>query len=569
MPADDNLQIISVTDFSPGIYDDWFAAGGAVKSNPGAARKTGTFGCCSSRSGSLIPGPKRVNRVKVTSNENLAHTPDGTQRIMAFRCMSPVWDRTEVGLFETGEVREFPDLIAVAFEAFVGTGGTFAHHSLCRVYKVYQEPVANPALNAVATFDVGAHNAGAFTERFKYGWSSIDLTKDSYTDPTIVGYPVVAFEFTSNKDVREFQRKIFPDTATPTVDSSTDILGLDQSGGFAGYALFAHQDRMMLLDRSININLGTSGEVPTDLIVFSAVNDIMTSDTAVVSFVAENPGLFGAWATVNASEAFFVKQQRGGFVVRGDVNNPTVVRLPGLPPTFDAINIAVAARDGKVYYGSRNGIFAWSGGDTADLVSSQLDGWFWDPGNTSDVSHTKGSFSAVDRYLFAPNNFFYDIEAKGWWRLTDAEDDDYLPYAWYDVSAAGAVIGAPNFISEDQDVLADWYDIYQGQPEYNFVSQPLVAAKNRSLTFRALTIKAQGKGEVTFTLYGRRDDANYRPVTFRVDSDQPKLYHLPLSADAYDPYYSIHAKSDNDADPAPEIISFDLGYHPGSTAERS
>lgn len=572
MPASDDLQKISVTDFTAGMFDDWFADGGAVRSNPGAARVSGTYGCCSSRSGTLIPAPKRVNRMKVTSNETLTSTPDGTQRVMAFRCMSPVWDRASVGAFETGEVRDFPDLLAFAFEAFIdGGGGSYAHHSLLRVYKMYQEAAADPAIDTVTNFDVGAHTAaGPFTTRFVYGWSSIDLTKDSYGTPGIPGYPIVAMMFTSNKDVREFQVKSYPDTSNPTTDTTKDITGLSQSGGFAGYALFAHQDRLLLLDRSININLGLNGEVPTDIIIGTAVNDISTNGITIESFVAENPGLFGAWASVNASEAFFVKQQRGGFIARGDIDAPTIVRLPGLPPTGEAINIAVAARDGKVYYGSIHGVFAWSGGDTAELVSRQLNGWFWKPGtHVDDISHCKGSFSTVDRYLFAPNNFFFDIESGGWWRLTNPDATDFLPYAWYDVSASGDVIGAPNYISATQTTLADYYDIYEGQSEYQFTSQPLTAAKGRALSFRSLDIKCQGTGQITFTLIGKREDSNYRPNVFRVDSDEPITIHQQVGCDAYDPYYIIHSKADDELSPAPEIISFDLGYRPSATAQRN
>ncbi len=569
MPASNDLQTIAVNDFSPGIYDDWFAEGGAVRSNPGAARKTGTFGCCSSRSGTLIAGPRRVNRLLSVPTVDLTDSYDNTQRIMAFRCMSPVWDRTSVGPFESGDVRVFPDMLAFAFESFVNsaTPAAFDHVSTFIVYKMFMEAAANPAVGTVPVYQVMEHNAGDSASNIRYGWSGIDLSRDNWTTPADIGYPIAGFVFTSNKNVTEYERLSYPDTSLPTADGSIDMAGLDQAGGFAGYAIFAHQDRLLLIDRSVNINMGTGGEVPTDLIIGTAPNDIQTTGVSLVAFVAENPGLFGAWATVNASEAFLVKQQRGGMAIRGDIDNPQqVVRLPGLPPTYDAVNIACAAQDGKVYYGSRTGVYAWSGGDTAESISRQLDGWFWNPEHTDDVLHCKGSFAAIERYLFAPNNFFYDMESKGWWRLTDAEDDEYLPYAWWDVSAAGTIIGAPNFLSDEQTTLADWYDIYEGQSEYNFVSQPLSAARNRSLNFRSLAIKAQGTGEITFTLYGRGDSNDYRPVTFRIDNTEPETFHFPLGADAYDPYYEIHAKADTTTAPAPSIISFELGYRDGATA---
>ena len=52
-------------------------------------------------------------------------------------------------------------------------------------------------------------------------------------------------------------------------------------------------------------------------------------------------------------EAFFVKQQAVG-LLRGDISHPTVVRLPSLPPTFDACNIACGPeRHGGLRLGDR------------------------------------------------------------------------------------------------------------------------------------------------------------------------------------------------------------------------
>ncbi len=146
------------------------------------------------------------------------------------------------------------------------------------------------------------------------------------------------------------------------------------------------------------------------------------------------------------------------------------------------------------------------------------------------------------------------------------DPDTGLQYAWYDISASGQIIASPNYLSAEQTVLADYYDVEQGQSDYQFTSQPLTAARSRVVQIRTLDVRSQGTGEVSITLYGRRDKTAYDPIVFHVDSTEPVLMHFPVAVDAYDPYYSIVARSDESELAAPSVLSLNWGHRQSATA---
>lgn len=557
------LQYLVLDDFSPGIYDDWLASGGARSGAPlGAAQMTGTEGCVSSKGGGLVPGPKRANRITqglIDAAGSYPSSEGDKMYVCAMRVLSPVYDRSASATSETGKQNPFPDNLFFGFEWYYGSGpSSYRHKQRTRLYKMSLQASANPG--SVGTYDaVTQQTAASFGSPFGYGFSSIDLSRDLYTTPSTPGIAIAAISQVSNRDVLQNGHVAYPDSNAPTADGVKTMVGLEGFGGYSAYGVFAHQDRVNCLHRSVNFNVGPSMEVPTDIILGTAVNDVATLGYGLENFVAENPGLMGAWASINASEMFFVKQQRGGFVLRGDVSYPTVVRLPSLPPTFDACNIACVAANGMVVYGSRTGVYGWGGGDTAVNLSEQMNGYFWKVPGTDNFRHAKGSFAYFDGYVAAPNNFLLDIESGGWWRLPTT-----VPYAWYDTSAAGYLIGAPAFVSASQTALADYYDFGLGQTSFTWKSQPLKITRNRTVDFRECTATLQGQGTVTITVTGISGATS--TATFTVDSvARPVTITKPLGVHAYDAVISISSDS-GDTDPAPRVHRISLGYHDRETA---
>ncbi len=274
---------------------------------------------------------------------------------------------------------------------------------------------------------------------------------------------------------------------------------------------------------------------------------------------------------MNASELFFVKQQRGGYVLRGDISYPTVVRLPGIAPTGDAINVPTVGFDGAVYYGGKDGLYAWTGGDTSKNVARQLSGWFWkvDGGangfdGVDTYLHTKGSFSAFQNYIAAPNNFLYDTSTGGWWRLTNPAASGERPYAFYDTSAAGYLIAAPAYFDATTQTLADYYDFEQGQQAFTWKSQPLKVSMNRELDFREVDLVASGVGTVTITVTGITGATSSQ--AFTINSTQPVTISKGIGVHTHDATVTIASDSGSSSVPAPRVYRVALGYNSRQTA---
>lgn len=570
-----SLQFVAISDFSPGIYSDWYGEGGPQPAPLGAAQQTGTVGCLAGRGGGLIPGPRRVNRILETLIEadgvskypNISGATDNHVHITAFRCASPVGDRTGFGGGnQRGTFRDFPDSLIFSFEWYYNNGGSnYTHNQQFRTYKCWKLTSANPSLGSVSTYDIGAKSeTGNASEPFLFGHAGIELSRSDKTNPVVPGFPFAALANTSNRDITVGKAIAFPDFDSPTTDSSETMAGVS---AFT-YGLIAHQNRILSLLISVNFGFGADSELPFDGIQASSDNDYSTVGVQYVGFVNENPGLIGSWASINASELVIVKQQRGGYVIRGSLATPTIIRIPGLPSTQDAGNIGTVTPNGFFVYGTKHGVYGYQGGDTGVLLSPQLDGWFWKPdggdASTEADRHifTKGSFTSIQQFVFAPNNWIYDTTAKSWWRLTDPDDQ---PYMWYDTSGNGNVIAVSAYVDATHQTLADWYDITEGQSEYTWRSQPLPVTQNRIVGVREIDLVASGHGQILVTLTGM-SGTTPRTETFTVDSDIPVAMEIQTSLDGHDIYIDIESAATDTDDPAPRIYRIALGYNEGITA---
>src|SRR4051812_5587964 len=284
MPAgsDKDFQFVTLDDFSPGIYDDYYAASGAQAAPPGAAQLTGTFGCIAALGGGLIPAPRRVNRILQDPFASPS-VNDPYTHITAFRALSPVYDRTGLTGTTAGIHRLFPEQLFVALEWYNAAG---SHKCTLRTYKPYFLTAANPASGTVTTYDIGSYTS-AISQPLPttYGYSSFDLTRSHPSDPTSPGTPTVACSHSSVRDLTIGAQVAYPQNSTPSVDSSQAMTGLAVSGGSACYALLAHQDRIMCFQTSVNYIFGTNGEVPFDGLIGTAPNDYATNGFTVSTFV--------------------------------------------------------------------------------------------------------------------------------------------------------------------------------------------------------------------------------------------------------------------------------------------
>lgn len=159
----------------------------------------------------------------------------------------------------------------------------------------------------------------------------------------------------------------------------------------------------------------------------------------------------GTIGVITIDQLLVVKHVGGGAAVSGDLDNPTIHRLPYIESTGGVVCKGVSTPIGFVY-GSDNGIFAWQGGDSTQKLSPQLDGFFWDhvagDANYEKYSACRGRMGHWNDLVLVPNNYVYDIEKQSWWRLAvqtlaPIESTTTAPYNCYDVDQDGTLYAFP------------------------------------------------------------------------------------------------------------------------------
>lgn len=443
-----------------------------------------------------------------------------------------------------------PDQAFYGYQWYVSTdaGVSYKNKSLVRTYKFWDDPVSTYTPTTITTTATIAP-AGPFP----YGYISFDMSRSNTSAPTSVGYPVMGYQVNPHNETASAVSKAYPSNATPSTDSIADLNFTNKKL----QRLFSHQDRFFgVVDADVE-SFGTDGNIGHEVLRALNTNNYGTDSGTNTTFVNENPSNVGAVHSSNASELLVIKVRGGGYVMRGDVLNPTIVRLPGIVPA-NILHIPVPTPLGLVYAGS-SGVFLWTGGNSSQCISPQLETDFWIPDGTEDFLGPIGSFSYAYPFIFAPNAFMMDTRTNAWWRLKNTID---YSYAWSEVSSTGQVLFAPPFFI-DGIPICDWYNLYLGTDEYQWTSQPLQKTISRLLQFREIDIVLQGIGTVTVTITGITGESATH--TFEIDSpDVPIALREETSVIGQDVVVTIHSIYDGNGmgdNPAPRVYRLALAYH--------
>lgn len=378
---------------------------------------------------------------------------------------------------------------------------------------------------------------------------------------------------------------------TVAVAGAGQTAALSNTDGYV-YGGVSHQNRVTMLTGGRQEMGASSFTAALDVIRWFPGDDLYAGPVGVgYRFMAESPVGYGALASINANEMFMVKHVGGALVMRGDLESPQIISLPGVPPVRGASNVPVVTPLGVVF-GTRDGVWIWNGEETAELLSPQLDGCFWLPDGTPSIEvagsitgdyPVRGKFNMSGSWLYAPNNWVYDLRSNGWFRLSPTKvehPDRGATYRNYEVSASGRVYAVKPIIDLDDLTVAHIYDPEVAAPTYRYRSQPLARTVNRVLDFREVTIVAEGTGTIIVRLFGL--GANPASVVFEVDSPRPRVYTAPFKLSAHDVEFDIEATGTSilgqtpdglpiaDPDhPAPTIYRMSLGYQPAQSSSDS
>lgn len=484
----DTLQKITISDFSPGIMQKLDQLQGDTAVFPvGAADATNTFRCIALRGGGLGPLPKQGTAYTRTGGNPTALVTIGKIYNNRFTISGAHLAGPIFAAGGTGFTRQE---LHIAYEYGANVSGTqYTHKYQWERHRLWE---ATPTVDTLHSYSTTTGDP-VTTLQMRPTW--FHTYRADSASQLAIGAPLVVGGWYANGGGAERFWETFPDVAAIGTTGVGSISSTKNPEG-----IFGHQGRSVELDQ----NAWTHGSVGTwsfnEQIFYTKVNLASLSSSVAAVYGQEDCEGFGAFASVNASELMFVRVGYGGYIIRGDLDNPTVIFVPGVPGTGNTRHNAAVSPIGMVY-GSRNGgVWAWAGGDTADLLSPNLDNDFWLPGGTTgDFVDYAGKFAFWKEWILTPNNWLYDWRNKSWWKL---EDPSVISiYHWLQNVDSHIIYGCPQTIGDSAPSLYNW-DASNPATSFSWESQLIPLGTYRSGQPREVVITAQGVGTVKWTLSG-------------------------------------------------------------------
>ncbi len=359
---------------------------------------------------------------------------------------------------------------------------------------------------------------------------------------------------------------LYPDPTTSTPSYTPYELSVSIAA-----QVLCHQNRVVLLQWARQNYSGTATyfESNESFNYTDPPNGIALGGADEV-FVQEDPQGYGAWGSISASELFLVKHNTGGVVIQGDLNAPTVTRLPGVTPTKGITSRAGASPIGLIYAVNNRGLWLWNGSNTSQKISEQLEDTFFEvPGVTPGLVYNGPTVDIVPwgDWVIVSNDWLFDTNLGGWWKLPLYTDN--LAHLWYGVSWDGSTLYACAGIPTATHML-DVYDRATPSTTYTWTSYPMRPAnevKNRSLSVQEVVVRAQGYGTIEVTLTGVQGSAptGYSPsqtLTFELgaDENQPRMQRITTGLNAQDVIVEITSTGGSSTTPAPILYSIAVGW---------
>lgn len=562
---------IDISDFSPGIYSDLFAGvatnakftgvtlGDVASTNqlsphdhgisaPAvAAVLEGTYRCASDPSGALVPLPRAVDGETFTrpANGTAATSQNGIYTVDILS--APRWkDQDELYMmvwmnhdFNDGNSRQlylqvlrwarniYTGVYTAKSDVFwgrmLGTSTNPDDIGMGNMTLVRAKSSASPT--DVREFFPILAMCCRNTTQGDWDNGTIPTNENAHTSINSASYvgAVETGAWVGHGGVVNF----YPNPASPGSDSWTNLTNgnlKDDEVLEANYVL-SHQSRIVTVCRGIKSMAG-SAWWNVDPLAYTPAADPTGAYGSVKNLTIgdENPFRIGAAVSMNSDELFIVKVEGGALLLRGDLDYPIVTRLQMVQSTEGVFTRAIACPLGAIY-GTRSGIYSWQGGHISQLLSPQLEGFFYNTrGENLDeyAEDYAGDFAWWHPWLVVPNNFIMDSRTGSWWRL-----DDPATYGspWHSFTVSGntkTLYAIPNQLNAN-DVL--WTEFEPGvyATSYSWNSQPLVQSLEETHSYKEVTLVAtpqpgtQHTCTVTITLTGYDDDGDIvqsTPVVF-------------------------------------------------------
>ena len=618
----EDAQFIEISDFSPGIFTDYHYGSGRVQvetqegsifAGNGAATVDDTARCCADRTGALVPLPKLIEGKTTDIQPTSANASTNFASGHHANYLLDAYVRGEMFVYGD-QVPADSDRAGVytMYGMLYDPGNTGSEYwtVLAQLHRLFDSSSAdhdlmwarcteNVAAIADASQQLGCGNFIPFRVRnsvedartadciawVAFGAPGYQSDAGEWASGTIGATELALTDYDTYTDStypgsHERIIGIHPNPNDVTL-TDTGFLGgthdgtADETFKDACY-LVAHQGRMVATTRTQKQQgelTGGSEEwgVISESVTYSPIQDFYGElgfgcfETA--SFGEEKPFRSGVVASITADEIIFIKDREGAILVRGDLNNPTVVQLPYVESTHGAYSIPAKTNFGLVY-GTVNGVYVWEGGESTRQLSPQLEGWFWNHDEDLNYLGNRGRFAWWNPWVIVPNNFIYDSRTESWWRLDTPTNTNVACNVADVVNTRNRLYLFPHKIDGDSSPM--WYT---ATPDvlcdtYTWQSQPLVETRTRVMSVHEIHLMVtpasndQATIDVTLTGY-EADGTAVTPVTTTFTcaaNTNPQMLHKDVVTNFQATHIQVKivADAENTGEPAPKIHAVSL-----------
>jgi hypothetical protein len=522
-----------ISDFGPGIH-----TAVAPSYSPGTAQADGTYCCLTSPTGSLVPAPRLTGRITAPTDLFIGTDMVADQyRIGGIFANAPVYSIEPGNLNTTGEDEVHTELL-VGFERWTDIT---LHLSVWR----YTRNKRVPAWELIWERSIGADYADNVRPRAAFFGSQ--RSNSGSVDPTVSGPQVVSWVYSGNA------RFFPPDTAATTTTSAAlpgDQVG-DPQPMLSPTYLVTHQGRSVVFPLYVTGDGEDQVYISSECAYWTEVNDSTTLDPNLTNIYFnilggyETSAGYGVFLPMTADQLFLVKIRGGALMVYGDLSSPSEVRtLPMVQSTGLALCNGVVTPLGAAYPVDTSGVWLWQGGDTSMHLTRHLDPDFWRPpaqgpayterADQTAYEYGYGNTQAAlwNEYVLWPNNWLWDTDEGGWWRIFPA-DHDTIPtfHRWQTDDRGRFAWASPDGFTSTANPILYEFSRLKGATYYSWRGHP----QNHSITadteVTELVICAQGSGRVRVTI--ETDTDRHEPASVIVevsDTNRPRPVRVSTKA---------------------------------------
>lgn len=545
---------IDLTNFSPGIVHDLAhqALGGSLAGRApgpdGAASIENTYRCITLAGGGLGPLPQGDwSYARPTLSADVA-----AWRVQ-FLAQGPVATSGQVIMDPRSTAPTHPVDFILAFEGMGSTGPNTRRLNWTRD-RVFQDGATVTHVDSLVS-TASAANANAPT----------------YYNPTFLIAHATTFTLPSVGAGTLFGRQALTDAGSPIIVTLAMWPDPTSSGtaattnmvtilGTQGRGL-SHQGRAVDFLRGAIID-GPSATrfVNGDLIIMTQPGNLTTESTTATVVTQDTFSGIGVAASISASDLLLITHSGGAALVQGDLVNPTVRRMPGVTSTGGTSCIGTQTGVGYVYGVNRGGVYAWVGDSSRNLSAQLPDDCWIVPGH--NILEYQGRFALWDNWILCPNNWLYDINSNGWWRLDDPSVKAFYEFV---VSPTNGYLYANLPVWNDGGSQMSGniigYNRAAGATSWSWQSQPLARTRNRIVEVRDVDICCQGAGTIAVTLTARDGTTQSQTYTLSGSSTLTQYGRLTFAVQGADIKIRFVATGTGGTNPAPVLCSAHLGYN--------